>query len=189
MVVVISTDRFAPWTGVNRPNWSPRTAKTKRLRYQRLIGAENRVANAVPFGRRLRRFLREPEQRLLAPSDSWRTDGCWMLADALTHWSKGELKMVALIRPDEGVAHVVTEEPSLGAYLDADGVAGKLELMAKMAMVMREPQVRIAPFSALDARMAGLTYDENTAVELALRLLRRFSRYNPALLALPERAA
>jgi len=157
------------------------------LRYQKIIGADNRVANAVPFGRRLKRFLRESEQRWLGQERCWRAVGSWVLADALAHWSQGGLRIAALIRPDHRVAHIVAEAPEIGAYVDADGVAGRLELMAKMAMVMREPSVEVVAFSPLEARRAGLEYDEDMAVELAIRLLRRFSIYQPSLLALPGR--
>ena len=156
------------------------------MRYQKIIGADNRIANAVPFGRRLKRFLREPEQRSLGQERCWRAGGSWILADALAHWSKGGLRIAALVRPDHRVAHVVAEAPEIGAYVDADGVAGRLELMAKMAMVVREPLLEIVVFSPLEARRAGLEYDEDTAVELALRLLRRFSSYQQGLLALPK---
>jgi hypothetical protein len=156
------------------------------LRYQRIVGGDNRVTNAVPFGRRLRRFLKEPEQLQLAGERCWRAGGAWMLADALSHWSRGALRMVALVRPDRQFAHVVTEATSLGTYVDADGVAGRLELMAKLALLMREPQVEVAEFSALEARKAGFEYDPEIAMELALRLLRRFRTFRPELLVLPD---
>jgi hypothetical protein len=156
------------------------------LRYQKIVGAENKVANAVPFGRRLRRFLREAEQQQLASGRCWRAVGSWMLADALHHWSRGELRLVALVRADQSIAHVVAEAPFDGTYVDADGVAGKLELMAKMALLMGEPQVGVGGFSPLAARQAGLEYDQDVAIELALRLLRRFNVFRPSLLALPD---
>ena len=156
------------------------------MRYQKIVGGDNRVTNAVPFGRRLRRFLKEAEQRRLAGDRCWRGAGAWILADALSNWSQGGLRMVALVRPDRQFAHIATEAPALGTYIDADGVAGRLELMAKLALLMREPQVEVAGFSALEARKAGFEYDPEIAMELALRLLRRFSTYKTDLLILPD---
>lgn len=166
-------------------DFRPSRASEAKLRYQKIVGPENKVANAVPFGRRLRRFLRDGEQQRLANGRCWRAVGSWILADALHHWSRGELKLVALVRPNDSLAHVAAELAADGIYVDADGVAGRLELMTKLALLMGEPQLEVGNFSPLAARKAGFEYDADVAMELALRLLRRFGIFQRGLLALP----
>jgi hypothetical protein len=154
------------------------------MRYQ-TINPDNRVVNSTPFGRRLRRFLRKPEQKALLPKGaSWRSDGSWILADALAHWSGRRLKLSCLRAPDGSVNHVVATEPEARAFIDADGVAGQVELMTKMAVIMHSPNVTLGRFAPEEAVDAGLPYEENIAIELAVRLLRRFGIYRPDLLIL-----
>jgi hypothetical protein len=158
------------------------------MRYQ-TIRANNRIVNSTSFGRRLCRFLRKPEQRALLPDGiGWRGQGAWILADALVHWSGSRLKIASLRAHDGGMEHIVVAEPAMQLFMDADGVAGQIDLMTKMAVVMRTPNVTIADFVSEDAVKAGVAYDENIAVELAIRLLHKFGPYRPELLSLPEPA-
>jgi hypothetical protein len=158
------------------------------MRYQ-TINPDNRIVNSTRFGRRLRRFLRKPEQRaLLRQGCSWRADGSWILADALVHWSGGRLGMSCLRAPDGKVGHVVATEPAARAFIDADGIAGQIDLMTKMAVIMHAPNVTLDRFEPEDAARAGLPYEENVAIELAVRLLHRFGSYRPELLTLTEQA-
>lgn len=156
------------------------------MRYQ-TIRPNNRIVNTTSFGRRLRRFLRKPEQRALLPEGcGWRGQGAWILADALAHWSGKHLR-IACLRDDAGrLEHVVASEPTMRLFVDADGVAGEIDLMTKMAVVMRTPKVALAEFGAEDAIAAGIAYDENIAMELTIRLLHRFGPYRPELLELPD---
>lgn len=159
------------------------------MRYQ-VINPDNRIVNSTPFGRRLRRFLRKPEQKALLPKGgSWRSDGCWILADALVHWSGHRLDLACLRDLDGRIGHVVATDPRVRAFIDADGVAGQVELMTKMAVVMRAPNVALSDFTTDDARQSGLHYHEDIAFELAMRLLHRFGRYRPELLDPREAAA
>jgi hypothetical protein len=159
------------------------------MRYQ-IIKSDNRVVNTTPFGRRLRRFLRKPEQKALLPEGTnWRSAGSWILADALVHWSGRQLTLSCLRDPEGRVGHVVATEPRAGAFIDADGVAGQVELMAKMAVIMHAPNVALDKFAQADAARAGLPYHEDLAFELAMRLLHRFGRYRPELLDPEECAA
>jgi hypothetical protein len=154
------------------------------MRYQ-TIRASNRVANVTSFGRRLRRFLRKPEQEMLLPEGSgWRGQGAWILADALVHWSGRRLSIACLRANDSTIEHIVAAEPRMQVFVDADGVAGQIDLITKMAVIMRLPNVFLADFSVQDAIAAGITYDENVAIELAIRLLHRFGPYRPELLSL-----
>jgi hypothetical protein len=156
------------------------------MRYQ-TINPDNRIVNSTRFGRRLRRFLRKPEQRaLLAQGASWRSNGSWILADALVHWSGGHLGISCLRAPDGKVGHVVATEPAARAFIDADGIAGQIDLMTKMAVIMHAPNVTLDRFEPEDAARAGLPYEENIAIELAVRLLHRFGSYRPELLSLTE---
>ena len=153
------------------------------MRYQ-TINPDNRIVNSTRFGRRLRRFLRKPEQRaLLAQGASWRSNGSWILADALVHWSGGHLGISCLRAPDGRVGHVVATEPAARAFIDADGIAGQIDLMTKMAVIMHAPNVTLDRFEPEEAAQAGLPYEENIAVELAVRLLHRFGSYRPDLLS------
>jgi hypothetical protein len=153
------------------------------MRYQTL-DSDNRIINCTAFGRRLRRFLRQHDQKVLLPRDcSWRSAGSWILADALVHWSKQRLSMSALRTPDGTVKHVVAAEPRAGAFIDADGVAGQIELMTKMAVVKRAPNLALAEFAPEDARAAGLPYQEDVALEVAMRLLHQFGSYRSELLS------
>jgi len=155
------------------------------MRYQ-TIKANNRISNATSFGRHLYRFLRKPEQKALLPEGSgWRGQAAWILADALAHWSGNRLKIASLRADDGNVEHVVASEPARRLFVDADGVAGQMDLMTKMAVVMRTPKVTVADFAADDAHRAGIAYDENIAIELAIRLLHRFGPYRPDLLSPP----
>jgi hypothetical protein len=159
------------------------------MQYQ-IIRPDNRIANSTAFGRRLRRLLRQAEQRQLLPMDgNWRLSGAWILADALSHWSRGNLAISALRSLEGGIEHVVAQEKGLGAFVDADGVAGSLELMTKMAVIMRRPHVALTDFSPAEARNCGLHYDQNTAIQVTVRLLRHFGDYRRELLALPSRPA
>jgi hypothetical protein len=152
------------------------------MRYQ-TIEQNNRIVNRTPFGRRLRRFLRKPEQKALLPEGGcWRSAGAWILADALVHWSGRRLTMSCLRAPDGSVDHVVAAEPRAQAFIDADGVAGQVELMTKMAVIMHAPSVALAEFAPDKAVEAGLPYREDIAVEMAMRILRRFGNYRPELL-------
>lgn len=163
---------------------SPRPLSERRnMRYQTL-DSDHRIVNCTSFGRRLRRFLRQHEQKILLPRDcSWRSAGAWILADALVHWSKQHLGISALRAPDGLLKHVVASEPRAGAFIDADGVAGQIELMTKMAVIKRAPNLVLATFSADDARAAGLPYQEDVALEMAMRLLHQFGSYRPELLS------
>jgi hypothetical protein len=153
------------------------------MRYQTL-DSDHRIINCTSFGRRLRRFLRQHDQKILLPKDcSWRTAGSWILADALVHWSKQRLGMSALRTPDGTVKHVVAAEPKAGAFIDADGVAGQIELMTKMAVIKRAPNLVLADFAPGDALAAGLPYREDVALEVAMRLLHQFGSYRPELLS------
>jgi len=154
------------------------------MRYQ-TITPDNRIVNHTAFGRRLRRFLRKADQRALLPRGAtWRTDGAWMLADALEHWSRGRLKVVCLCRPDGRIEHVAAVDTEAHVFIDGDGIAAPVELMAKMALLRRAPNLVVRELVAADARAAGLPYLEDVALELAMRLLRRFARYRADLLAL-----
>lgn len=155
------------------------------MRYQ-TIRPNHRIVNTTSFGRRLRRFLRKPEQLRLLPDGGWRGQGAWILADALVNWSGGLLKLVCLRAHDGGIEHVVAADPARRLFLDADGVAGQIDLMTKMAVVMRTPKVTVADFAADDAVAAGIAYKEAIAMELALRLLHRFGPYRPNFLSLEE---
>jgi hypothetical protein len=153
------------------------------MRYQ-FIQPDNRIVNATPFGRRLRRFLRKPEQKALLPGGgSWRRIGSWILADALVHWSGRRLAMSSLRKPDGSVGHVVATTPDATTFIDADGVAGQVDLMTKMAVIMHAPRVALSTFSADEASRAGLPYREEIAMEMAMRLLHRFGSYDPGLFA------
>jgi hypothetical protein len=159
------------------------------MRYQS-INSDNRIVNCTPFGRRLRRLLRKPEQKALLPTGAnWRSDGSWILADALVHWSGRRLTLSCLRAPDGNVDHVVAAEPKAQAFIDADGVAGQVELMTKMAVIMRAPNVALSDFAPDDAAKAGLPYLEDVAFEMAMRILRRFGSYRPELLTPAQRRA
>jgi hypothetical protein len=152
------------------------------MRFQTL-DADNRIINNTRFGRRLRRFLRQPEQRVLLPrGDHWRTGGAWILADALVGWSGRQLTLAGLQTPTGELRHVVAVEPGIGAFLDADGVAGAVEMMTKLAVVMRAPNVLLAEFDADAARRGGLTFQADVALDLAMRILHHFGPYQQKLL-------
>lgn len=158
------------------------------MRFQTL-DADNRIINNTSFGRRLRRFLRQPEQRQLLPRGGhWRTGGAWILADALVGWSGRQLTLAGLQTPGGELRHVVAVEPGIGAFLDADGVAGAVEMMTKLAVVMRAANVVLTDFDAATARRDGLTFQADVALELAMRFLHHFGRYRPNLL-LPRPSA
>jgi hypothetical protein len=108
-----------------------------------------------------------------------------MLADALVNWSGRELALAAMLTPEGALRHVVAVDAGIGAFIDADGVAGAVEMMTKLAVVMRVPNVSLADFDGAAARRDGLLFQADTACELAMRILRQFGRYRPALL-LPE---
>ena len=154
------------------------------MRYQ-TIDPDNKIVNHTAFGRRLRRFLRKPEQRALLPKGArWRVEGAWMLADALVHWSGGLLKLTGLRRPDGGIDHVLVFDPGAHLYIDGDGVAAPVELMTKMAIIRHAPS--LVPTDLDEAELAAiqLPYFEDVAVELAMRLLHQFGRYRADLLSL-----
>lgn len=153
------------------------------MRFQ-IIDPDNRIVNTTAFGRRLRRFLRKPEQKALLPSGaSWRADGSWILADALVNWSGRRLSLACLRDPYGNVGHVIAADRRARTFIDADGVAGQVELMTKMALIMHAPNVVLGEFSADDAVRAGYFYHEDMAIEMAMRLLHRFGKYDPDLLS------
>jgi len=154
------------------------------MRYQ-TIDPDNKIVNHTAFGRRLRRFLRKPEQRALLPQGArWRVEGAWMLADALVHWSGGWLKLTGLRRPDGAIDHVVVRDPGANLYIDGDGVAAPVELMTKMAIIRHAPTLIPTELTEADSAAIRLPYLEDVAVELAMRLLYQFGRYRPDLLSL-----
>lgn len=152
------------------------------MRYQ-TIKPNNRIVNATLFGRHLHQFLHKPEQKALLPKGScWRSGGSYILADALVHWSGRSLTLSCLRAPDGRVDHVVATKPGAQVFIDADGVAGQVELLTKMAVIMRAPNVVLSDFAPDQAVEAGLLYREDIAVEMAVRILRRFGSYGPQLL-------
>lgn len=143
------------------------------------IDPGNHIVNNTPFGRRLRRFMRKDEQRDLLPSDlHWRSGGAWVLADALVKWSGQRLSLACLADHTGELRHVVAVAPDMGAFIDADGVAGAVELMAKMAVLRHAPNVMIEDFDPKDAAHQGWFYQQDLSLDLAMRLLHQFGRYH-----------
>jgi hypothetical protein len=97
--------------------------------------SKSSIRNHTDFGKRLQRFARIEQSRLVAEHGfGFQDGGCGILAQAIVDWSGGALAFGAFYRSeacDNVIQHLVAHLD--GLCLDSDGLATSAEVSSKLA--------------------------------------------------------
>lgn len=138
------------------------------------------VIPASAFGRKTATAIRQSEHLMLAAHQCGLMDGgCLILAQALQHWSKGEIGLGVSRRIESGVIdHWFGAIPTSAGFvtLDADGLQTADEMLEKMHLLERTTRQTL-DVTGVDPSSTEMLQDEALSQRIANHLERRLGPY------------